>query len=104
MTAPSARESDARIRKVAGIAMTYSQGLSRAVSTTAETAMSNGFQSRPNGEPAAASVQPMLDVVGPEVQRLIQSRTRHDPEFVKGHPNRSGCPAPETRPMVWLRP
>ena len=82
MTAPSARESDARIPKVAGIAMTYSQGLSRAVSTTAETAMSDGFQSRPEGEPASASgtfvasVQPVLDVVGPEVQRLVQCRAR----------------------------
>ena len=48
------------------------------MSTTAETAMSNGFQSRPEGEPASASgasaanVQLVLDVVEPEVQRLVQ--------------------------------
>ncbi len=52
------------------------------MSTTAETAMSNGFQSRPEGEPAStsgasdATVQLVLDVVGPEVQRLVQSRAR----------------------------
>ena len=58
--------------------MTYSQGPFRAVSTTAETAMFNGFQSRPKGEPASASgasaatVHLVLHVVGPEAQRLVQ--------------------------------
>ena len=42
------------------------------MSTTAETAMSNGFQSRPKGEPgpasgaSIASVRLVLDVVGPD--------------------------------------
>ena len=46
------------------------RGLFRSVPTTAETAMSNGFQSRPKGEPASASgpsiatVQLVLHVVG----------------------------------------
>ena len=66
-----------------------------------ETAMSNGFQSRPKGEPAAASgtsaasVHPALVVVGPEVQRVVQSSARYDPEFVKGHPNRSDVQHPK---------
>ena len=90
--------------------MTYSQGTVRAVSTTADTAMSNGFQGRPEGELASASgasvasVQLVLVVVGPEVPRHVQSRARHGPESVKGHPNRSGCPTPETRPMDVVSP
>ena len=54
--------------------------------------MSNGFQSRPKGEPISASgtsvatSQLVLHVVGLEAQRLVQSRVRHGLEFVKGHP------------------
>ena len=81
--------------------MTYSQGSVSGGVKHHRNGMSNGFQSRPEGEPApasgasAASVQPMLDVVGPEVQRLVQNRARHDPEFVKGHPNRSDVQHPK---------
>ena len=66
----------------------YSQGPLRAVSTTAGTAMSCGFQSRPNGEPASASgasgasaatVQLVLDTAESEGRRLVQSRARHGP-------------------------
>ena len=52
--------------------------------------MSDGFQNRPEGEPASASgasvatVQLVLDVVGPEAQRLVRGRTRLDPESVMG--------------------
>lgn len=77
------------------------------MSTTAETAMSNGFQSRPEVEPVSvggASVvtaQLVLDSVGPEVQRLVQCRARHDPESVKGHPVAQDVQHPESRPMEW---
>ena len=53
------------------------RGPFRSVSTTAETAMSNGFQSRPKGEPAPASgasiatVRLVLDVVGPDRVRGV---------------------------------
>ena len=59
------------------------------MSTTVETVMSNGFQSRPEAEPASASgassasVQLALDVVGAEVLRLVQCRATHDPESVE---------------------
>ena len=67
--------------------------------------MSNGFQSRPEGEPVSAggtsvvTAQLVLDAVGPEVQRLVQCRARHDPESVKGHPVAQDVQHPETRPM-----
>ena len=52
------------------------------MSTTAEPAMFNGFQSRPKGKPACASgasaaiVQLVLDVDGPNVRHLVQRSLR----------------------------
>lgn len=73
--------------------MTYSQGtVSDGVHKPPKRRFPKGSRAVPERESAFASgiavatVQLVLHVVGPEAQRLVQSRARHGPEFVKGHP------------------